>query len=159
MNQRKLNRKDSARRKCNEAKRRKLTLADRLAKALGVPASTFATRKPVGTQVFDLDRPYMLDVMASGHVFVRGPGQKPEEGSLPVFSTDTREEAQQMIVRNCKLARDNSGLYRLNDWPAEPPTDSVAALGKVSDLFRLQYAREKAGLNVFTGEPPPEKDR
>ncbi len=86
-------------------------------------------------QKSDLDRQFFLDVDAAGFVFVRerGCGSSPH-GALPVFSTDTYEQAKSLIVRHCRLARDGSGLYCLN----EPP-QSVGDLSRVSDLFRSSY--------------------
>ncbi len=89
----------------------------------------------------DLSRRFFLDVCAAGSVDIRERGhmQPGDGGRLPVFSTDTREQALSLQVRHCRLAQDNSGLYFLN----EPPTD-VEDLGRVSALFRATYAEEDA---------------
>lgn len=88
----------------------------------------------------DFGRPFVLTVAASGHVFVHANGKPGEPGTLPVFSTDTEEEARGIIVYHCRLERDRSGLYRLNDWK---DGESVEALGEVSDMFREHYAKAK----------------
>lgn len=84
----------------------------------------------------DLSRAYVLTVCANGTVHIKDPGSAPVDGTLPVFSTSTREEAEGLRVLHCKLARDGSGLYFLN----EPPKD-VDDLGRVSDLFRHSHDR------------------
>lgn len=81
-----------------------------------------------------LDRQFFLDVDAAGYVSIRERGSKDKRRGLPVFSTDTREQAKALIVRHCRLARDGSGLYRLND----PPKD-VDDLGRITELFRETY--------------------
>jgi hypothetical protein len=80
----------------------------------------------------ELSRRFLLDVTKDGavHVRERGSGSCPY-GGLPVFSTDTREEAQSLIVRHCKLARDNSGVYHLNEFAG-----TVEDLSRVTKLFR-----------------------
>lgn len=91
----------------------------------------------MGMQKDDLSRSLFLDVTKDGAVFVRMRGTAADAG-LPVFSVDTRKEGETLIVRHCRLARDGSGIYRLND----PPED-VDDLGRVSDLFRATYAAMK----------------
>ena len=110
-------------------------------------AKQVETKRPRPTN--HLSRRYLLDVTASGYVFIRkrGDGASPH-GGLPVFSTDTEEEAKSLIVRNCRLARDDSGLYRLNEFKE----DDVSELDRVTDLFKAQYENTKAGRNPFTGE-------
>mgnify|MGYP003421009792 FL=1 len=93
----------------------------------------------------DLSRRFVLTVAMSGHVFFweRDVGH-PEEGTLPVFSTDTKEEAESLIIRHCRRANDGSGLYALNSF-----SGALDALGDVSDLFRATYenmlAKRKTG--------------
>jgi hypothetical protein len=82
----------------------------------------------------DLSRAVFLDVMASGHVFLRERGAPCTKGGLPVFTTNTMHEAEMLRVRHCRLARDGSGLYQLN----EPPVD-VADLSRIAELFRESY--------------------
>lgn len=79
----------------------------------------------------DLSRDFFLDVCANGTVHIRPRGQMIQNGLLPVFSTSTYEEAQALRVRHCRLSRDGSGLYTLNETPT-----SVDDLGRVSELFR-----------------------
>lgn len=98
----------------------------------------------------DLSRRYFLEVAKSGHVFIRERGAPAADGLLPVFSVDTHAEAEALRVRNCKLARDGSGTYRLNDWPED---GQLKDLYRAADLFRAQYGNTRAGLNAFTGEP------
>jgi hypothetical protein len=81
----------------------------------------------------DLSRRFFLDVTQSGHVFIRQRGRKPN-GALPVYSTDTAEEAEQIRVRHCHLARDGSGLYRLNEFAGD-----IEDLFKVGALFRATH--------------------
>jgi len=85
----------------------------------------------------DLGRKFRLDVFANGVVMIRNQGS-PLDGALPVFSTDTHEQAESLRTQHCKLARDGSGIYRLN----EPPAD-VDDLDRVSTLFRTSYATMK----------------
>jgi len=87
----------------------------------------------------DLSRRYLMTVCALGSVHIHELGASPVEGTLPVFSTHTREEAESLRVQHCRLARDGSGLYHLN----EPPKD-VRDLGRVSDTFRQSYARMRS---------------
>lgn len=90
----------------------------------------------------DLSRRFFLDVTASGHVFIREKGAGPSNvDGLPVFSANTHDEAQTLIARHCRLARDGSGAYRLNDWPEDA---GVEALDAISDLFRASYELHKS---------------
>jgi len=83
----------------------------------------------------DLGRRFSLDVCANGSVHVREVArQGMEDGLLPVFSADTRDQAESVRIRHCRRASDGSGLYFLND----PPEDAED-LGRVSDLFRATY--------------------
>lgn len=86
----------------------------------------------------DLSRKFFLDVCARGTVHIRERGrlQTGGGGLLPVFSTDTHEQAESLRVLHCRLDRYGSGLYTLND----PPKD-VAGLDAVSDMFRASFAR------------------
>lgn len=85
----------------------------------------------------DFGRKFFLDVYACGAVQIRERG-KPCDGGLPVFSTDTLEEAQSLRTLYCGLERDGSGTYRLN--PSIRPAD-VDGLDKVTDLFRSAYRK------------------
>lgn len=93
----------------------------------------------------DLSRRFFLDLTASGHVFVREKGSgAPLHGALPVFSTETEEEAKALIVRHCRRARDGSGLYRLNDWPRQA---EYSDLERATDLFRASYGNRPPGAS------------
>lgn len=72
---------------------------------------------------------WIIDVDAAGNVVVRARGVKRREG-LPVFTTDTEAQASFLVVRHCRLARDGSGVYTLN----EPP-QSVSDLPRIADMF------------------------
>jgi hypothetical protein len=76
---------------------------------------------------------FFLDVTKSGHVFIRRLGGE-LNGALPVYSTDTAEEAEQIRVRHCHLARDGSGLYQLNEFSGD-----VADLLAVGVMFRVTH--------------------
>lgn len=91
--------------------------------------------------VNDLSRSYFLDVCAAGTVHIRKRGRKQAMGGgmLPVFSTDTKDQAEQLRVLHCRLDRYGSGLYTLND-----PPKSMDDLDRVSDLFRASYAKALA---------------
>lgn len=86
----------------------------------------------------DLSRDFTMSVCANGSVWVQPYGQL-ESGTLPVFSTDTREQAEQIQVRHCRRAKNGSGLYFLNDRPPSEIGEAQAFLGGVSDLFRQTY--------------------
>lgn len=86
----------------------------------------------------DLSRRFFLDVCAAGSVHIRESGHPMHRGMrlLPVFSVDTYDAAEMLRVEHCRLARDGSGTYYLND-----PPKSVDDLGRVSDLFRASWQR------------------
>lgn len=84
----------------------------------------------------DLGRRFILTVCAAGSVHIHEIGAAPVEGTLPVFSTDTQKGAEALRVQHCRLARDGSGLYHLNERPK-----SVEELGRVSEMFRKSYSR------------------
>jgi hypothetical protein len=98
-----------------------------------------------GTTKNDLSRRFFLDVTKSGHVFIREKGQPiapGEEGGLPVFSTDTREQAAMIRVRRfCRLARGRSGLYRLNRCLGDDVLE-FEALAEIADEFRAHFGRQ-----------------
>lgn len=87
----------------------------------------------------DMSRRFLIDVDAGGAFTIRPRGQVAAAGSLPVFSTDTHEEAESLQVYHCRLARDGSGVYFLN----EPPAD-VLALEQVTNMLRATYTRDKS---------------
>jgi hypothetical protein len=81
----------------------------------------------------DLSRQFKLDVDASGAVTIRETGKPNTSGSLPVFSTDTIDEAYRLRDRLCYLARDGR-TFVLHDLPR-----TVDDLGDVSDGFRREW--------------------
>jgi hypothetical protein len=91
--------------------------------------------KPMAMIKSDLGRDFTISVCAAGSVWIQRQGQL-EKGTLPVFSTDTREQAEKVRRRHCRLAPDGSGLYFLTN-----PPNSVEDLGAVSDLFRATFAQ------------------
>jgi hypothetical protein len=93
----------------------------------------------------DLSRRFILDVCASGSVAIRERGMVIGDGRLPVFSTDTYDEANELRVLHCRLARDGSGVYFLNDKP-----DEWAELDPVTEMFRQSYARTRSPYGVGT---------
>lgn len=84
----------------------------------------------------DLSRRFILDVCAHGSVAIRERGHVIGDGRLPVFSTDTYDQAHDLRVLHCRLARDGSGVYFLNNKPNED-----GDLGPVVDMFRQSYSR------------------
>ena len=82
----------------------------------------------------DLSRQFFLDVTANGAVFIRERGSVISSAALPAFSTDTYEQAQMLQVRHCRLANDCSGVYLLNECPAD-----LDALKGVTRMFRASY--------------------
>lgn len=86
----------------------------------------------------DLGRAFTMSVCANGSVWIQRHGQI-ESGTLPVFSTDTHDQAEQIRVRHCRRAQNGSGLYFLNDPPPQEVGRAQEFLGGVSDLFRKTY--------------------
>lgn len=82
-----------------------------------------------------MSKPWILDCDANGNIVVREPGAKRAEG-LPVFSTDTKHQAEFLQVTHCRLARDGSGIYTLND-----PPRSVDQLADVAEMFAATRER------------------
>jgi hypothetical protein len=94
----------------------------------------------------ELSRQFRLDVAADGVVTIGERGQLSNSDSLPVFTTDTREQAHMIQVRHCRLDRDGSGRYRLNVWP-----QTLEQLWDVTELFRTTYEAMKC--SQCTGKP------
>jgi hypothetical protein len=90
----------------------------------------------------DLSRDVVIDVMASGHctLHVRGaraPRGSRAPGSLPVFSTDTFDEAKALLVRFCKLSPHGEGYIA-------PGFDgNLNELEAFGDKLRAEYKRMK----------------
>lgn len=90
----------------------------------------------------DLGRRFILDVTADGTVLIRerGPQRIKDLVGLPVYSTDTAEEAESIRVTHCRRANDGSGLYRLTHWKVDQTGyGSIDSLPEVSDLFRATH--------------------
>lgn len=90
--------------------------------------SRVSDKKQTKSSVVDhLSRHFLLDVTADGAVFVRERGGTggTMHGGLPVFSTDTRKQAEALIVGACRLSLDGSGTYRLSDWPIGAVRDGL----------------------------------
>jgi hypothetical protein len=86
----------------------------------------------------DLMRRFVLDVTADGTVFIRDKslGKPCPYGGLPVFSTETQEQAEAIQIRYCRRANDGSGHYRLNEFDG-----NLGSLATVTTLFRAEYER------------------
>lgn len=96
-----------------------------------------------------LKRRFMIGLSASGHVFVRDTQSTDErerktfaQNALPVYSTDTREEADAVVVRHCRLGYD--GIYI---WPEFGGT--LAHLASVGEQMAITHRGMK--------EPAPAK--
>lgn len=90
----------------------------------------------------DLSRRYVLSVSKNGACFIKDRDRRNEgleSGTLPVFSTNTHEEAEMLIVRHCRLSREDGETYFLNN----PPVD-LDDLGRISDLFRVTFRENQA---------------
>lgn len=83
----------------------------------------------------DLSRRFMIDAMASGHCSVRERSERSHKGSLPVFSTNTAEEAKSLLVLLCVFERDGSG-YRA------PVNGELEDLYAFRDKCRAAYKPE-----------------
>jgi hypothetical protein len=109
-------------------------------------ARTRTTIRPdaVGVRAADLGRRFKVDVTANGAVLIRDmkqPGAKMV--GLPVYSTDTHEEAQSLITLRCRLARDRSGTYQLKQLRA----GDIAKLDDVAAMFRADHKRTKGSAH------------
>lgn len=82
----------------------------------------------------DLSRRFFLDVCANGSVAIRERGYGIADGRLPVFTTDTYDEAVMLRTLHCRLARDGSRVYFLNN----PPSD-LDDLDGIRSTFRASY--------------------
>jgi hypothetical protein len=94
--------------------------------------------------ISDLSRRFIISVCANGTCHIHDKSnEKPVRGTLPVFSTNTKEEAESLRVYHCRLARDGSGLYSLNERPRD-----VSDLAGVSDMLRASYAKRTAATAI-----------
>ncbi len=87
----------------------------------------------------DLKRAVLLDVDANGNVFIRRKGSGDKRIGLPVFSTDTEEQAMSIQARHCRRARDGSGRYTLNAFSGD-----VDDLTRVAEMFRETWGQMQA---------------
>jgi hypothetical protein len=93
---------------------------------------------PQGRLADHMGRRYLLDVSANGVVTIRDSrGVEGPNGSLPVFSTKTLAMAEALQVRHCRLARNKSGLYYLNEFD----DGNVEDLVRVGTMFAEDYNR------------------
>lgn len=90
----------------------------------------------------DLSRRFSLDVTPDGALFIRKRGEKIHTGALPVFSVDTYDDADSLRTLHCRLARDGSGVYRLNT-PPETLTGLYAWTDKLRASYDAMLARRK----------------
>lgn len=99
---------------------------------------TKATPSPTTSSKLDLSRRFLLEVTRDGTVFIRE-ACAPTTGGLPVYSVDTWDDAEALRVRHCRLARDRSGIYRLNEFSGEEED-----LDRVGALFKETHERQMA---------------
>lgn len=73
-------------------------------------------------------------------------GRKCPKGFLPVFSVDTEEEAERLLVMSC--SRDMDGSFYSNELAAEQSLERLRAFGKklATNYDRMKaFDRQKAG--------------
>lgn len=75
---------------------------------------------------------WKIDIMQSGHMSVRARETRLDPGALPLFSTDTEEEARDLIVHFGRLQYD--GSYVATDFGGgvediEALTDKMDSIG------------------------------
>lgn len=89
-----------------------------------------------------LKRRFVIGLSASGVVFIRdseaGRDAEFAKYALPVYSTDTREEADMIVVRNCSLAYDNERYI----WPGV--SGDVGVLDGISEQMAMTHAEQEA---------------
>lgn len=88
----------------------------------------------------DLKWEFFIDVMASGHCSIRDRKSRPRKGALPIFTTQTAEDAKSLLIRYCVSSRDGSG-YAVPNFGGE--LDDLYAFG---DKLRAGYAARLAEL-------------
>jgi hypothetical protein len=95
-----------------------------------------------------LDRQVIIHLFQGGAVVARDKDDKSKEtkkkidGSLPVFSVDTMEEANQLITLLCKRGYDNESMLL-------PFSGEYEHMIKVSEMMEEVYTLKKRG---YTGE-------
>lgn len=92
-----------------------------------------------------LDRAVILHLWPSGKIVARDKADKRKEtkkaiqGSLPVFSVDSMEDANGLLAMMCKLSREDNETYFL------PFTGEVDDMAKVSAMMEEVYTIRRAG--------------
>ena len=86
----------------------------------------------------DLSRPIKMHCCKDGTITYRKPGEPVFNGkALPVFSTDTKEQAEMIRVRFCSMAHGEHPLLPGQVWYALPNfSGELEELGRVTDMFR-----------------------
>jgi hypothetical protein len=88
-------------------------------------------------------RRFKLAIFACGAVELRDSLEKMAGpiGALPLFSTDTREQADALIARLCRLERtkdaDGNSIYRVNDRPS-----GIEDLDALTEAFAAEYEEQ-----------------
>lgn len=92
-----------------------------------------------------ISKRFQIGLSANGYVFIRDRADNSSEefkafakNALPTYSTDTRAEADAIIVRECRLARDNSRYI----WP-DFPEQSLSALEAAGERMAATHAQQK----------------
>ena len=87
------------------------------------------------------NKDWKIDIAKSGHLELRRPDQQIGKGMLPVFSTATQEQAEQIQTSFGKLQYD--GSYRVSEFSGQ-----IDEIGKLTEQIELhQQKKEKA--NAF----------
>lgn len=95
-----------------------------------------------------LARRWLIDLWANGAVTIRHRDDRTEDGEpggLPVWSTDTKAEAQALLVRHCKLSRQDHRTYFLPRFRGYP------SLAEATERFRIDTENRRAGRPVWAG--------
>ncbi len=92
--------------------------------------------------VSDLNRAFQLRVTPRGDVTVHTrEWPTGDSKALPVYSTDTQEEAESIRERHCRRARDGSGTYTLNDG-------TVKDQWAIGEMFRRTHQEQLASMKT-----------
>jgi hypothetical protein len=91
-----------------------------------------------------LTRSYLLEVYKSGEVMIRARGEPMPEGVLPVYSTDSREEAEMIQVRCCVLSRVDNQTYRLNPNLRNDGQLTLEDLPMLTEMFKQIHEQQRA---------------
>ena len=82
-----------------------------------------------------LSKPWKIWVWQSGHVEV---ATEQPEGTLPALSTETKEEADSLVLATCKLSR-TEGVYICQEVVDDPSLEGLLAF--TDRLIKLQNER------------------